>query len=150
MKEILEQIFASNYTQYKGKGTAQFGSNVVKLFDRFDDELKKIAASEGLLGEGSTGRGRWAEVPWSRIYDKRISPNPTNGVYIVYLFSNSGHDVFLTLNQGVGKTQKMTIEEKMKKLEDIEKEKKSIQENISPKGFNTNRGVISELGEYKS
>ena len=49
--------------------------------------------------KGSIGQGNWANVPWVSIYDKRITTSAIEGVYIVYLLSEDGEILYLTLNQ---------------------------------------------------
>ena len=50
--------------------------------------------------KGSVGAGRWTNVPWIAIFDKRITKSAQNGVYIVYLFNKDKKTLYLTLNQG--------------------------------------------------
>lgn len=50
--------------------------------------------------KGSVGQGNWATVPWVAIMDKRITTTTQNGTYIVFLFSEDGSTLYLTLNQG--------------------------------------------------
>ncbi|MEV5652935.1 DUF3578 domain-containing protein [Nocardia sp. NPDC052254] len=50
--------------------------------------------------EGSNGKGGAAEVPWSRCFDRKLSPRAGTGWYLVYLFSATGDAVYLSLNQG--------------------------------------------------
>ena len=137
MKEILEQIFVLDYTQYKGKVTGN-GEEVRQCFKELKNELKPFVSQENLFIDWSIGQFRWAAIPWVRIYDKDISPETGSGVYIVYLFAESGQSVFVTLNQGVSKNSS----------EEIQQVKKNIQESISPGDFAINHGSIAELGDY--
>ncbi len=50
--------------------------------------------------EGSDGIGRKARVPWVRVFDPTMSPKPTQGWYVVFLFNEAGSRVYLSLNQG--------------------------------------------------
>lgn len=61
-----------------------------------------------LQAEGSDGIGQKTEIPWSRIYSKEHSPNPTDGWYLVYLFSAFGDRVYLALGQGSTQNTKST------------------------------------------
>ena len=64
----------------------------------------------GIIGEhlpeniykvkGSVGAGRWTDVPWIAVFDKRITISAQRGVYIVYLLNKNTKELFLTLNQG--------------------------------------------------
>lgn len=50
--------------------------------------------------KGSVGAGRWTDVPWIAVFDKRITSSAQRGVYIVYLLNKDSKELFLTLNQG--------------------------------------------------
>ena len=50
--------------------------------------------------KGSVGAGRWTDVPWIAVFDKRITESAQRGVYIVYLLNKDTKELFLTLNQG--------------------------------------------------
>lgn len=137
MKEQLERIFTLDYTQYKGKVTGN-GEEVRQCFKEFKNELKPFVSPENLFVDWSVGQFRWAAIPWVRIYDKDISPETGSGVYIVYLFAESGQSVFVTLNQGVSKSSPAEIQEV----------KKKIQESIPSGDFAINHGSIAKLGDY--
>lgn len=49
---------------------------------------------------GSVGLGRWAEIPWISIFDKKITTSAQVGYYIVFLFKSDMSGVYLSLNQG--------------------------------------------------
>ena len=50
--------------------------------------------------KGSVGAGRWTDVPWIAVFDKRITQTAQKGIYIVYLLNKDSKTLFLTLNQG--------------------------------------------------
>lgn len=50
--------------------------------------------------KGSVGAGRWTDVPWIAVFDKRITISAQRGVYIVYLLNKDKKELYLTLNQG--------------------------------------------------
>lgn len=52
------------------------------------------------LIKGSVGQGNWANIPWICIFDRAVTTKATKGVYIVYLLSEDGERLYLTLNQG--------------------------------------------------
>ncbi len=60
----------------------------------------EVLSSKNLCVKGSTSTGRYAHVPWVRIYDQSKSPTAQNGFYLVYLFSFDGERLYLSLNQG--------------------------------------------------
>ena len=137
MRKNLEKIFELGYQQYRGKVLGE-GAETRKNFKEFKEEIKEIVSSENLFAEWSAGQWRWAAIPWVRIYNKQISPETGSGVYIVYLFAESGQSVFLTLNQGVSKS---TVAE-------IHQVKKDIQKKLDHKNFYVNESSISALGDY--
>ena len=65
--------------------------------------------------KGSVGAGRWTDVPWIAVFDKRITKSAQKGIYIVYLLNKDSKTLFLTLNQGAtdvsqqGKDGKLTF-----------------------------------------
>lgn len=60
----------------------------------------ETAIPDNYTVKGSVGQGSWATVPWLAIMDKRITTTTQNGTYIVFLFSEDGSALYLTLNQG--------------------------------------------------
>ncbi|WP_314506038.1 MrcB family domain-containing protein [uncultured Microbacterium sp.] len=68
------------------------------------------AANHVLQVKGSNGVGNNAKVPWVRIFDPAQSPKPTLGWYVVLLFAADGSAAFLSLNQGVTKLDRTSIE----------------------------------------
>tara|TARA_R110000787_G_scaffold20671_1_gene61544 strand:+ start:106 stop:1236 length:1131 start_codon:yes stop_codon:yes gene_type:complete len=55
----------------------------------------------GDLGvEGSDGTGLKSHVPWVRIFSSTLSPKPTDGWYLVYLFHPDASGVSLCLSHG--------------------------------------------------
>ena len=70
----------------------------VQLAGALNEALDESAAS--YTTDSSAGAGTWADVPWGAVFDPRETDRATKGCYIVYLFSVSGREVFLSLNQG--------------------------------------------------
>jgi hypothetical protein len=65
----------------------------------------ELAAELGPFGEGlevgaSDGIGRKTEAPWVRIFDRRMSPRPTDGFYVVLHFAADGSAMFVTVGCG--------------------------------------------------
>lgn len=56
--------------------------------------------------QGSIGQGKWADVPWFSILDKRITSTTQSGEYVVYLFAEDMSAVYLSFAQGVTITPK--------------------------------------------
>ena len=57
----------------------------------------------GIAVRGSGGQGNTAQIPWVAFLDPDETETPTEGVYLVYLFSSDLERVYLSLNQGVSK-----------------------------------------------
>ena len=74
-------------------------SNLLLQF-RIPEKLEKALDQSIYCVKGSVGAGRWTDVPWVAIFDKRITTSARKGVYIVYLFNKDNKTLFLTLNQG--------------------------------------------------
>lgn len=71
------------------------------------NELKTCARlPDQYLVKGSVGQGGWAAVPWIAVMNKRVTSTTQDGIYIVYLFAEDGHALYLTLNQGCTETIK--------------------------------------------
>ena len=137
MKDYLEYVFSLGYTQYKGNSIA-VGSQTAEYIKKISQEIAYVAESQNLSVKYSIGQGRWASVPWIRVYDMVRAPSAQSGIYIVYLFSESGQSVFLTLNQGVTKATETQLT----------KNKKDFQSKINSRHFNSNDGIINGIGEY--
>ncbi len=60
-------------------------------------------AIDDLRVAGSDGSGRKTEIPWVRVFSSSRSPSATLGFYAVYLFSASGSQAYLSLNQGTNR-----------------------------------------------
>ena len=52
--------------------------------------------TDGQIGNS----GRWLKIPYVRVFDPNTAPQASEGVYIVYLISESGDAVYLTLATG--------------------------------------------------
>ena len=76
-----------------------------KIQENFQD-MSFIRDDNNLFVRFSIGMGHIANVPWIAILDKRATKTTQKGVYCVYLFKADMTGVYLTFNQGVGKTEK--------------------------------------------
>lgn len=65
-----------------------------------------IAGRSGYLVNDSIGQGHWAQVPWAAIFDQLVTDSAQRGYYVVYLFSNDGARIFLSLNQATTETER--------------------------------------------
>ncbi len=89
-KELAEARETENYKRPFGALVRQDIAN--KLQEHVDGNVYKV--------KGSVGAGRWTDVPWIAVFDKRITKSAQKGVYIVYLLNKDTKELFLTLNQG--------------------------------------------------
>lgn len=100
--------------------------------------------------KGSVGQGNWATIPWLCIFDRQITTTAQEGIYIVYLLSNDGSSLYLTLNQGCTKVKESkgkdgAIQYLHKTAQEIQKIIKTSEFQFGP---NINLGSnISELGK---
>jgi hypothetical protein len=63
--------------------------------DRFKSKYE--IAIEDLWVQGKDGDGNKAEIPWVRLASKELSPSATKGWYVVFLFSATGSNCYLSL-----------------------------------------------------
>lgn len=137
-KNDLNFLFATVLKEYYNCRTTQIfaGNSMGNVFKRLIVEyLKALPFIDPniYIIKGSIGQGNWANVPWVSIYDKRITTSAIEGVYIVYLLSEDGEILYLTLNQGVTKLIKKIG--RRKALEELQKKAKLIRESISSRNF---------------
>ena len=59
-----------------------------------------LCAPEDVEIEGKDSTGSYSRVPWVRFANRKLSQNPREGWYAVYLFAEDGSEVSLSLNQG--------------------------------------------------
>lgn len=99
----LENLFTRILDEYYICRTTQtFASNPIgNVFrNQIVEVLKQYVDQSRYIIRGSVGQGNWANIPWISIFDKRITTTAMEGVYIVYLLSDDGKRLYLTLNQG--------------------------------------------------
>jgi 5-methylcytosine-specific restriction protein A len=65
-----------------------------------------IEPRPGYLVNDSIGQGQWAQVPWAAIFDELVTDTAQRGYYVVYLFSNDGTRIFLSLNQATTEAER--------------------------------------------
>jgi len=97
LENIMAQYVQAKSTAFKGHplGTVfrQTLPSKLKALPFLDEDFYKT--------EGSIGQGRWADVPWLAVLDKRITDSTQHGEYVVYLFAKDMSAIYLTLAQGV-------------------------------------------------
>lgn len=70
-----------------------------EIGDKLDKSVYKV--------KGSVGAGRWTDVPWIAVFDKRITTSAQREVYIVYLLNRETKELYLTFNQGATSVAQM-------------------------------------------
>jgi hypothetical protein len=101
IREVLEL-----QTQYTSKNTPamqrrgilirkEIAASLSENLDRFKSRIE--IAIEDLWVQGKDGDGNKAEIPWVRIGSKELSPSAMKGWYVVFLFSATGSNCYLSL-----------------------------------------------------
>lgn len=67
--------------------------------------LQQSLNFDHIVIRGSVGYGSLAFIPWIAIFDSRVTTDPKDGLYIVYLFDSNAETISLSLNQGVTELQ---------------------------------------------
>ena len=104
-----------------------------------------IVNPEQYLVKGSVGQGNWVTIPWICIFDRSVTETAQKGVYIVYLLSEDGKELFLTFNQGC--TEISRNHSKQETVQILHNVANEIREKIDNYGFE--EGTIS-LGKNLS
>lgn len=139
MREFIERIL-NEYTSAKSETFANH-----QLGDYVRKAVPEILYSTGLIDKeryqikGSVGQGNWASIPWIGIFDREITDTAKHGVYIVYLLSQDGNRLYLTLNQGC--TDIDQSHSKSETVEIMRQVASMVQNKITPRGFNCDDGV---------
>jgi hypothetical protein len=96
--ELQEQYTSKNTIAMQRRGilirkeiTASLNENLDRFKSRYE------IAIEDLWVQGKDGDGNKAEIPWVRLASKQLSPSATKGWYVVFLFSATGSNCYLSL-----------------------------------------------------
>jgi hypothetical protein len=81
--------------------------------DRF--KSKSEIAIDDLWVQGKDGDGNKAEIPWVRLASKELSPSATKGWYVVFLFSATGSNCYLSLGHASTTYEGDSIERRYQK-----------------------------------
>ena len=106
MSNGLQKLFKKFMEEYESELNAarndeDFKRPFGKLVRQDITSLIELRLQENIYKvKGSVGAGRWTDVPWIAVFDKRITTSAQRGVYIVYLLNKDTKELFLTLNQG--------------------------------------------------
>ena len=100
LKSALEKVAS----KFKSATREAFAKHPLARFIR--NELRDKVAdiirvkNKSYSFEGSPGKGRWSEVPWVAVFNPLVTETAQSGYYVVYLVSNSGSRIYLSLIQG--------------------------------------------------
>ena len=86
----------------------QFRENPFRAWMKHEAHKALTAAvdSPSLIGQGSAGKGRWADICWLALMNPLSTTSATRGLYVVYLFASDMSTVFLCQGQGVTAVKK--------------------------------------------
>lgn len=84
--------------------------------------------SDNYIIKYSQGMGNWAEIPWIVFMNRNVTLSAQEGYYLVLGFSADMKSVYLSLNQGVSKTDKNNLSQFAHVA--IQYTKPSIDENV--------------------
>ena len=103
-RENFAQIAAS-YIDAKNRRSMSQVRTLFKNLVQTSQTNPDIAKSRNILVKFGTGIGGIANVPWIAFLDYRETNTTAKGLNVVYLFKADMTGIYLTLNQGVGKTE---------------------------------------------
>lgn len=110
LRELLLQVM----NEYGNAITERFAEHPLGTLVRSEipEKIFKVADvdRDRYVVKGSVGQGNWAKVPWIAIMNKEVTTTTQEGFYLVYLFREDMSKVFLTLAQGVTKTDRDEME----------------------------------------
>ncbi|MCQ6533061.1 MrcB family domain-containing protein [Bacillus mycoides] len=124
MNSNLREKFLTVMNEYLQARTERFASHKMGsvVRNKMATEITRLPFIDHsqYVVTGSVGQGNWAAVPWLAIMNKDITKSTQSGYYIVYLFSEDMEQLYLTIAQGVTKTDK----------DELDKIKEEIREQI--------------------
>jgi len=130
----------------KARSEVSFGgeNEVSELFRELREALESIpavAGNEHLKVVASYGKGNWATIPWLSILDRRETTTTQRGIYVVYLFSEAGDGVYLTLAQGVTELESLHRKEAVRRLNDRADGVRALIPSLAGAGFDFSAGI---------
>ncbi|MFB7249644.1 MrcB family domain-containing protein [Microbacterium sp. NPDC056234] len=103
MRQLLSDVMDLQL-DWSVENTEEMQVRGVLIRREIPDWLNENAAAFGVGSayavRGQDAVGRKSQVPWVRIYDPELSSRPTEGWYVVYLFSGDGDRCYLSLSHG--------------------------------------------------
>lgn len=145
LKELTDEKKVSKIDIIEGaESTRLFKHEIPKLLA---DELK-IDIDEYAV-KGSNGDGKYVEIPWIAILNKKITTSVQQGIYIVLLFNSDFSRLYLSLNQGITYFKKrftgVKPKKKLKRTAEIIRDSIYIPEMFGEKEIELN--AVGERGK---
>lgn len=133
-------------TYQKARSEVSFGgenevSEVFRELREAVESIPTVAGNEHLKVVASYGKGNWATIPWLSILDRRETTTTQRGIYVVYLFSEAGDGVYLTLAQGVTELESLHRKEAVRKLNDRADGVRALIPSLAGAGFDFSAGI---------
>lgn len=102
---MLKQVLQTISNNYLGAKTGRMEANSLANYIRTDArrEIKNVVGeyNKNLVVDASSGKSKWADIPWIAVFDPLVTDSVQHGYYIVYLFSADMTSVYLCLAQGI-------------------------------------------------
>jgi 5-methylcytosine-specific restriction protein B len=152
----ISNVFKEIMDSYLERKKKEIFNSSSELYQLINYESKKVVEnvisnidldSFHLQVKASCGAGNWTRYPWIAIFNTNITGTIQEGVYIVYLFSEDMHRVYLTLNQGCTNLKK-NLGTKSAKNE-MERIRENIRKDIANSGFNTDNDLDVGNKDYE-
>lgn len=133
-------------TYQQARSEVSFGgeNEVSEVFRELREAVERIptvAGNQYLKVVASYGKGNWATIPWLSILDRRETTTTQRGIYVVYLFSEAGDGVYLTLAQGVTELESLHRKEAVRKLNDRADRVRALIPSLAGAGFDFSAGI---------
>lgn len=143
IKKSFETVL-DNYLQIKYQKVGIDQSSLVfqEIEKVLPQKLGQHLNSENMLVTGSVGVGRWAEVPWIGIFNKKITVSAQRGFYVCYLFTSNMESIYLTMIHSITKGDSGGIWGKEHIKSFIEGKRKTLKTTIEKKHYNLSRDIV--------
>lgn len=133
-------------TYQQARSEVSFGgenqvSEVFRVLREAVEGIPTVAGNQYLKVVASYGKGNWATIPWLSILDRRETTTTQRGIYVVYLFSEAGDGVYLTLAQGVTELESLHRKEAVRKLNERADGVRALIPSLAGAGFDFSAGI---------
>lgn len=145
--ESIAWLISSILHEYgRARAEVAFGgaSDVPRLFNALKRRIETsgpVQDNDHLKVVAGFGKGNWATIPWLSVLDERETDSTQRGIYIVYLFSETGEEVYLTIAQGVTELNSLTRKDSVRTLNERARELRALIPDLRLAGFNFDAGI---------